>query len=162
MRSAAEALQGELRCRILWILRLGTGRVEGAGGVRRVCLTRRKNVFDLLFRLTGQLLYNLAPVRRVGGWGGKGSLGRVDLSHGIQHAVTQFVVSELDVGVTFGRRDILGGGGNYSTIELQVPTVPERATRFREAGGCPGYGSNHYWVVIGRSMYRLEVDDFGG
>ena len=104
------------------------------------------------FRLTGQLFHNLVPVRRVGGWDGMGSLGRVDLSHGIQHAVTQFVVSEVDVGVTFGRGDISGGGGNPCTIELQVPTVPERAPRFREAGSCPGYGSNHYWVVIRRSM----------
>ena len=37
---AAQALQGELRWRMRWIFREGTGSVEGAGGVSRVCLMR--------------------------------------------------------------------------------------------------------------------------
>ena len=41
MSSDARALQGELRWRMRCILREGTGRVDGAGGVSRVCLIRR-------------------------------------------------------------------------------------------------------------------------
>ena len=45
----ALALQGLLRCGILCIFREGTGRVEGTGGERRVCLMRPYQTLDLLF-----------------------------------------------------------------------------------------------------------------
>ena len=49
MYPAADLHQGEFLWRILCIFRPGTGRVDGDGGVRSVCLTRRKKVFERRF-----------------------------------------------------------------------------------------------------------------
>ena len=46
MSSAADLHHGEFLWRILCIFRVGTGRVDGDGGVRSGCLTRRKKVFE--------------------------------------------------------------------------------------------------------------------
>ena len=46
---AADMHQGELRCRMRCIFLVGTGSVEGVGGLSRVCLIRQTNILERRF-----------------------------------------------------------------------------------------------------------------